>query len=305
MGKKKFSLLTIFDNPVAFLSVIYPYFLALIVAFGLFYIRSTNYALQNNIPVALPDTTFQNKELALSEPRITSAVDLNTISKPTPEMISKGKDLFQNTCASCHGNEGKGDGVAGASLNPKPRNFHELNGWKNGRKFSDMFLTLMKGVPNSGMTAYDFMPVEDRIAILQYIRSFITDPPAISDEEISKLDADYHLSQGTQVPGQIPIAASINLISQEKQAKLKNAENLVVMNINTTQSSSVVLFNQVTNDKTRAIATLLNSVDWKESETDFMRVISENLYLNGFNGKILELSNDKVHQLYEFLKSQI
>lgn len=305
MGNKKFSLLTIFDNPVAFLSVIYPYFLALIVAFGLFYIRSTNYALQNNIPVALPDTTFQNKELALSEPRITSAVDLNTISKPTPEMISKGKDLFQNTCASCHGNEGKGDGVAGASLNPKPRNFHELNGWKNGRKFSDMFLTLMKGVPNSGMTAYDFMPVEDRIAILQYIRSFITDPPAISDEEISKLDADYHLSQGTQVPGQIPIAASINLISQEKQAKLKNAENLVVMNINTNQSSSVVLFNQVTNDKTRAIATLLNSVDWKESETDFMRVISENLYLNGFNGKILELSNDKVHQLYEFLKSQI
>ena len=305
MANKKFSLLTFFDNPVIFLSAVYPYFLVLIIAFGLFYIRSTNYALQNNVPVALRDTTFQNKELVIAEPRVTSAVDLKTISNPTPEMIAKGKDLFQNTCASCHGNDGKGDGVAGATLNPKPRNFHDITGWKNGRKFSDMFLTLMKGVPNSGMTAYDFMPVENRIAILQYVRSFMTDPPAISNDEISKLDADYHLSQGTQVPGQIPIAASINLISQEKQTKLKNAENSIEMNLSNTSMNTVELFNEVTNNKTKAIATLVNSNDWKASETEFIKVISENLFLNGFNGKVLELSNDQVRELYIFLKSQI
>ena len=35
---------------------------------------------------------------------------------------AKGKETFQNTCAACHGPEGKGDGVAAASLDPKPRN---------------------------------------------------------------------------------------------------------------------------------------------------------------------------------------
>jgi mono/diheme cytochrome c family protein len=35
---------------------------------------------------------------------------------------AKGKESFQNTCVSCHGPEGKGDGVAAAALNPKPRN---------------------------------------------------------------------------------------------------------------------------------------------------------------------------------------
>jgi len=35
---------------------------------------------------------------------------------------AKGKEVFQNTCASCHGPEGKGDGVAAAALDPKPRN---------------------------------------------------------------------------------------------------------------------------------------------------------------------------------------
>ena len=35
---------------------------------------------------------------------------------------AKGKETFQNTCVPCHGPEGKGDGVAAAALNPKPRN---------------------------------------------------------------------------------------------------------------------------------------------------------------------------------------
>jgi len=38
---------------------------------------------------------------------------------------TKGKEVFQNTCASCHGAEGKGDGVAAAALDPKPRNLSD------------------------------------------------------------------------------------------------------------------------------------------------------------------------------------
>ena len=46
----------------------------------------------------------------------------------SPESIAKGKALYEGkgTCFNCHGKEGKGDGPAGAILNPSPRNFHQL-----------------------------------------------------------------------------------------------------------------------------------------------------------------------------------
>lgn len=34
---------------------------------------------------------------------------------------AKGKGIYANMCASCHGNTGKGDGAAAAALNPKPK----------------------------------------------------------------------------------------------------------------------------------------------------------------------------------------
>jgi mono/diheme cytochrome c family protein len=36
--------------------------------------------------------------------------------------VDKGKALFVQQCASCHGAGGKGDAPAAAALNPKPRN---------------------------------------------------------------------------------------------------------------------------------------------------------------------------------------
>ncbi|MCZ7582047.1 MAG: c-type cytochrome [Deltaproteobacteria bacterium] len=38
---------------------------------------------------------------------------------------AKGKAVYLQYCAACHGESGKGDGPAGAALNPKPRNFND------------------------------------------------------------------------------------------------------------------------------------------------------------------------------------
>jgi len=38
---------------------------------------------------------------------------------------AKAKEIFAQRCTPCHGAEGRGDGAASASLNPKPRNFHD------------------------------------------------------------------------------------------------------------------------------------------------------------------------------------
>lgn len=37
--------------------------------------------------------------------------------------LSAGEKLYQSNCKSCHGELGKGDGIAGTSLNPPPPDF--------------------------------------------------------------------------------------------------------------------------------------------------------------------------------------
>ena len=41
-----------------------------------------------------------------------------------------GASLYKTYCVTCHGDTGKGDGVASASLSPKPANFADAAFWK-------------------------------------------------------------------------------------------------------------------------------------------------------------------------------
>ncbi len=87
----------------------------------------------------------------------------------TPELIAHGKEQFQNQCVVCHGAEGKGNGAASAGLNPKPRNFTAAEGWKNGRRPSQIFYTLSNGL--GGMPSFASAPSDDRWGLVHYVRS--------------------------------------------------------------------------------------------------------------------------------------
>lgn len=56
-------------------------------------------------------------EAPASSDKIKNPVSLNDKS------LAKGKKIFNQYCALCHGNKGKGDGIGGIALDPKPANF--------------------------------------------------------------------------------------------------------------------------------------------------------------------------------------
>jgi len=86
--------------------------------------------------------------------------------KSTPENIAKGKALFTGkaTCFTCHGPEGRGDGIAGAALDPGPRNFH--NPGLKKKTMGEFNWIIHNGSEGTGMISYAPGIVSDEEAAL-------------------------------------------------------------------------------------------------------------------------------------------
>lgn len=86
----------------------------------------------------------------------------------TPELVAKGKASYEINCSSCHGARGAGDGVAAASLDPKPRNL-ATGPFRNGTEPAQVFATLAKGINGTGMISFGHLPEEERWALAYYV----------------------------------------------------------------------------------------------------------------------------------------
>ena len=108
--------------------------------------KKTSDEIETEIDKALEDTTTSstlqidevesstggpdNEEKPSIDEQISEVMQNTAEGSPQLKNIGnakKGKELFINTCASCHGMDGHGDGVAAASLDPKPRNLSDNN----------------------------------------------------------------------------------------------------------------------------------------------------------------------------------
>ena len=96
----------------------------------------------------------------------------------TPEMLSKGKALFEGKafCRACHGSEGKGLGMDldySTFKGPLPRNFTDKM-WQQARTDGELFWILKNGSPGTDMAP--FIPLvlteEEAWQVLMYVRSF-------------------------------------------------------------------------------------------------------------------------------------
>ncbi len=84
--------------------------------------------------------------------KIIASTGIKTAPKTWPS-LAKGKQLYQQNCATCHGKTGNGKGPAGLHLSPKPSNFLDPGLMANLSPFQ-AYSSIRLGVPGTAMTSW-------------------------------------------------------------------------------------------------------------------------------------------------------
>ncbi len=293
------------QDPGKIFGLVYPYLLLIGLGIGIYYISQMNVIGRQEVPVAVPDTSNSQEVLTIQESQLVPAADVNKLSQPTDSLVEMGKKIFQTTCVSCHGADGKGNGPASTGLNPAPRNFTSKEGWVNGPKLTSIYQTLQEGIKGSAMVAYQQFTPTEKFALAHYIRTtFVPDPSQPSKEDLAMLDQLYNLSQKRFIPAQIPVADAEKLIIQENQKKMDQIKS-IAGKIEMDNNAASSLFKNITSNKDKALTVLVNSESWKNNEREFINIIVNNVNQDGFNGRVFNLSDAEWNELFNYLKGVI
>jgi cytochrome c oxidase cbb3-type subunit I/II len=104
-------------------------------------------------------------------------IEVTDVTMPrSAEWIAYGKEIYEARCLGCHGEKGDGNGPAATFLfNQRPRNFSA-----GAFKFrlsqkpvptdGDLLRTITRGVRGTAMPAWYELPLNDRLAVIQYIK---------------------------------------------------------------------------------------------------------------------------------------
>ena len=117
-------------------------------------------------------------------------IEAGEVTLGTEAQREAGNKLYQNYCAHCHGDTGKGDGLANIYFNPKPRDFtsgkYKIRTTESGElpTDDDIRKVIVEGMPYTGMPAFPGLSGEETTELIFYLKTFnedFTDPDFIVD----------------------------------------------------------------------------------------------------------------------------
>jgi len=296
------------QEPGRIFGLVYPYMLVIGVGLGLFYIGSLGDISRQEVPPFIPDTN-RTTDLPIMEARKIAAVDVTKLAEPNDTLLARGKVIYNTLCSSCHGEDGSGNGVASAGLNPAPRNFTAKEGWRNGPDLDRTFETIHLGIPGTAMASFQQLSTIEKFAVAHYIRqNFVPDPPPINIDNLKVLDQTYSLSQEKDLPAQIPIDAAMEIIINENRASAEKISSILGRiakesgRNGSLSSEGAKIFNDVVNDKQKALGSLNNSTNWEQNEQEFVNLITSDPENNGFSRKVFYLNREEMSALHQYLQ---
>jgi len=293
---------------LSFYGLFYVLLILIIVVMGYSYLgKLETFSRGELTPITLSaDTTAKmTGDLPVVKGTTTAPVDLVKEVVSTPDKVAKGKTLFEANCVSCHGTEGKGDGIAGKTLNPPPRNFTALTGWTNGPTFSSMYKTLQEGIIARGMASYNQLLPEERISLILYIKTFNSGFPSIDQKEITTVDAAYSLSKGFKLPNQIPVKMAEDKVLEETKTLTEKIDNVSNNIINDKNKKGAVIFKKMSFDVKRSVTALFGYDKWNENESAFVKFVSVSPVMKGFNASQSEITPEEWSVVYQYIKNLV
>lgn len=154
-------------------------------------------------------------------------VDVARLVTPTPQLVAKGKTLYNQQCMTCHGADGKGDGPAAAALNPKPRNFVAAEGWKFGRTVTGLFKTITNGSPGTAMPPFPGLAADERFALAHYLHTLMPNAPQDTATDVQALQAS--LGSGAAKP-RLSIAKAMEKMTEPQTEAGRDPKYCVKVN---------------------------------------------------------------------------
>lgn len=82
-------------------------------------------------------------------------------AEPSPAAVEEARNTFKTVCALCHGESGRGDGVAAVNLNPKPRDYTDAS-WQRSVTDEEIKRIILGGGPSVGKSV--LMPAQPQLA---------------------------------------------------------------------------------------------------------------------------------------------
>jgi mono/diheme cytochrome c family protein len=294
-------------NLTGIYALIYFVILVTIISIGTMYLNKLGYMTSEKlVPFTLSDTAqvITAGELPIKKGSTTPPVDIFAYENPGTDVIEMGKQLYASNCVSCHGETGEGNGPAGASLNPPPRNFTNMDNWKNGATLEGLYKTMQEGIPNTGMASFANLLPEQRLALIFYVRTFSPQFPPVTRGDLQKLEDTYHLSQGQKESNQIPLMMAMEKVLAEYSGMYEKI-NSTIAKVEGDNSPGAQILKRISSDITSSVTALYADNSWTSSESTFIAFISINPVQKGFKTRIEDFSSEEWSTLFGYLKSII
>ena len=121
---------------------------------AVFLLISSNISTAQSYPWPIPKAM-----LNLKNPQVSDAAS-----------IKNGSTLYRSYCTPCHGDKGKGDGPAAASLNPKPAD--HTSAMVQAESDGALYYKISEGHAHTAMPPFkSVLTTDQRWAIVNYIRT--------------------------------------------------------------------------------------------------------------------------------------
>lgn len=196
--------------------------------------------------------------------------------------LARGKLLYAQHCAACHGANGRANGPLAGSLEPPPTDFHDA-ARARARSLFGLYNTITLGVDGTGMASFAQLSDADRWALAFYVGGFYPDP------------ATLQTGQDAWQAGKLGLKAATTLTPEELEAQLDADGAALAAWV---RRHPAALFSERPDPISTAIALIDASVEqYAAGNPAAARSLAVSAYLDGFELAEAALSNVAADQV--------